>query len=623
MSEFLLEIGVQELPPESVQDILNQLKSKFKNFFNKCQLKGFCTYRRLILYAEGDFNKITLKEVLIKILSNFKLAESMWWEDSKYRFLRPIDWIVCLLDKEVIKFKIADVVSNRETFFIDPKTKLLKSKLIKTPREFFKFLDKKGIIYDQNIRKRKILEDLKKIAKKFKCKQEFDSNLLEEVNFLTESPFIFVGNFKQEYLKLPPQVLIASMSKYQRIFPLIKEDGSLINKFIAVLETKPKNLNIVRRNYENVLDARLKDALYFMKEDLKISLKDRAASLKSLIFLEGLGSFYEKAQRIKELAEFICQKIENKPELDAKEIELASYLIKADLVTNMVKEFPSLQGVVGSFYAKKQGFSKIICEAIYEHYLPKTFQDKIPQSFLGKILSIADKLDNIVGVFFKGFKPTGEADPFGLKRQALGIIRILCEGDLICDLKELVEKSCQIIGLKEVSQVLEFFKERIRTLALNFTKRKDLIEALLETKPFRIWEFFKRLKELDALYESVDFTNTLKVYERCYRILKPILKKEKTLPPLQEPLLKEHPEKELYKEFLRIKSEFEVLLKEKKYGKIIKIYSQILPSLHNFFDKVLVNVEDKNLKMNRARLLYEIYSPLKENIADFMKLKGR
>ncbi len=624
MSEFLLEIGVQELPSDSVQDILNQLKSKFKNFFNKCQLKSFCTYRRLILYAKGDFNKTVLKEALTKkVLNNFKLAESMWWEDSRYRFLRPIDWILCLLDKEVIKFKVADVTSSRKTFFIDPKTKLLKSKSIKDPRDFFKFLDKQGIFYDQRMRREHILAGFKKIAKRFKCKEDFDSTLLEEVNFLTESPFIFVGSFKEEYLKLPSQVLIASMSKYQRIFPLIKEDGSLINKFIGVLETRPKNLNIVRRNYENVLDARLKDALYFMKEDLKVSLKERAKDLKDLIFLEGLGSFYEKIQRIRELAEFIYQKIENKPELNIQEIELASCLIKADLVTNMVREFPSLQGVVGSFYAKTQGFSEQVCKAIYEHYLPKTFQDKIPQSFLGKLMSLADKLDNITGIFSKGFKPTGEADPFGLKRQAVGIIRILSEGELICDLEELVEKSCQIIGFKEIAQILDFFRERIKTLALNFTKRKDLIEALLATKPFKVWDFFKRLKELDALYEFCEFTDALKVYERCYRILKPIFKKEKELPPLNEAFLIEFPEKELYKEFLKLKSEVEVLLKEKKYDKIIKVYSQILPSVHNFFDKVLVNVEDKNLKMNRARLLYEIYSPLKENVADFMKLKGR
>jgi len=617
---FLLEIGCEELPPFYIEPALEKMKSIFKSIVKVEDLKIYATYRRIILYGYIFCSTNEIKEAVITLLKRVSFPKTMYWSDKSFRFPRPIRWILFFVENRILKIKIADTTSSNFTCIQD-KSKFMKSLEVKSIEEFFKILRRKGIIFSHKEREEFIKKELKKICSKLGAEFNFEPNLLKEVNFLVEVPFLFVGKFKEEYIHLPQEVLVASMSKYQRLFPLMRKRGGLLNKFVAVLETKPSKEEKVRKNFESILDARLKDALFFMEEDLKKGLEERIPHLKEISLIQGTGTLYDKCKRISELSIFLNKVLNT--EINNEDITLSSYLCKVDLTTQMVREFPSLQGIIGRFYARRQNYPEFITEAIYEHYLPRFHKDRLPSTPLGKILSLADKMDTLCGCFLQNLVPTGDKDPYSLRRQALGCIRICIEKNVDLNLEEFISFSLQLWvhdfhSLKE--QLMNFFKERLRMHFLNFTSYKDLIEAVLGCPEFNIYRMYKKLKELDEVYTHKFFINTCKVCERCYKITKKFTQRGEIFE-VKEDLLIEEEERKLYRSFQDIKVQFLKNIESKDYKKATKIYASLYKAVDSFFEKVMVNVEDEKLRNNRIGLLQGIYLLYKNNIADLKYIK--
>ncbi|MEW6375402.1 MAG: glycine--tRNA ligase subunit beta, partial [Thermodesulfobacteriota bacterium] len=410
-----------------------------------------------------------LSSLLPKWIVSIPFQKSMKWGEVAVRFARPIHWILALFGGEVIPFEVGNIRSGDVTYghrFMQPgsiRVKDFKSYLQKT-REAF-------ILVDPVERKKKIEEEMVREGAKVSGRVVRDEELLNEVNFLVEYPVALCGNFDPDFLSLPREVVIHSMKEHQRYFPVSDDRGELLSHFIFISNIAPKDLKMVVKGNERVLKARLSDAAFFFKDDMKISLEERVEQLKKVIFQAKLGTSYEKVMRFKQLGLFMVDRID--PKLK-ETVERAALLCKADLVTGMVGEFPKLQGVVGREYARLSGEKPEVYEAIYEHYLPGFAGDRLPSSPVGDIVSMADKMDTIVGCFGVGLIPTGTADPFGLRRQALGIIRIILEKEYSLSLVELIEESGQQLKEKmerpfsEVrAEVLDFFRIRYQNFLLD------------------------------------------------------------------------------------------------------------------------------------------------------------
>jgi glycyl-tRNA synthetase beta chain len=446
-----------------------------------------------------------------------------------------------------------------------------------------------------------------------------DEELLDEVIFLVEYPVALCGNFDPAFLSLPREVVIHSMKEHQRYFPVEDDQGVLLPHFVCISNTNPKDRKVVVKGNERVLKARLSDAAFFFQDDLKISLEKRLEQLKKVVFQAKLGTSYEKVMRFTQLALFICERID--PKL-RKTVERASLLCKADLVTGMVGEFPKLQGIVGREYARLSGEKPEICEAIYEHYLPGFAGDRLPSSSVGDMVSMADKLDTIVGCFGVGLVPTGTADPFGLRRQVLGIIRIILEKKYSLSLLQLIEESEKQLKEKmtrpteEVKkEVLDFFRIRYQNLLLEKGYPFDVIEAVVSTSFDELLDVQHRIDALRGVREWKDFESIVIGSKRAMNILKGASYKKKINPSL----LSEDAEKNLYQSFLKAKEKIDGHLHKRDYESSLLEMTQMKKPIDEFFDKVMVMVEDEATRNNRLALLDEI-GKLFLRIADFSKL---
>src|SRR4030043_1538435 len=424
-----------------------------------------------------------LAAFLPKWILSIPFQKSMRWADVPIRFARPIHWIVALFGGEVVPFEVGNIRSGKMTFghrFMHSgpvPVRDFKSYLQKT-REAF-------VIVAPVERKKGIDDEMIREGAKVSGRVLKDEELLNEVNFLVEYPVALCGTFDNKFLSLPRAILVHSMKEHQRYFPLVDDHGTLLPHFVCISNINPKNREVVVKGNEKVLRARLSDAAFFFEDDLKTSLDQRVEQLKKVVFQAKLGTSYEKVMRFKQLALWITERID--PKL-REAVERTSHLCKTDLVTGMVGEFPKLQGIVGKEYARLSKEKPEVAEAIYEHYLPGFAGDRLPSSPIGDIVSIADKVDTIVGSFGIGLVPTGTADPFGLRRQALGIIRIILEKRYPLSLNQLVEESGKLLKEKmerpvsEVrTEVLDFFRVRYQNFLLDKGYPFDVVEAVIST----------------------------------------------------------------------------------------------------------------------------------------------
>jgi len=562
-------------------------------------------YLGATIEKEGESLESFIKHKIPLLFNQFPQLKSMKWNSSDYRFPRPIRWIVSLLDDKVIDFEVASVKADRFTYLHRFMTKPIgrgERKDINHANDYEEITKLGYIIANFEDRKHSIKTQYEGFARQLNASIIEDDELIDEITCLTEFPVGIVGDFSPEYLILPKEVIITVCKHHQRYLNFEK-DGKLIPKFLAFSNNAVKDRDTVKNGYEKVLRARLEDALFFYKEDLKKKLDDNIEKLKGIQFHEKLGSMYDKVLRNLELALELADLTGYK---DIEKIKRAVMLSKADLLTEMVKEFDELQGIMGMHYSQKQGEEEEISKSIYEHYLPKTAEDNIPETDLGTLLALADKLDTVISFIKIGELPKPSADPFGIRRNAIGIVRLLVEKEIDLDLRKIIDDE----------SILDFILSRLESY-LQSKGKTDIINAVLSLNDGNIYRNYLKVKALSQLRNLPDYENVIMVFKRVGNIIPEDFIFSNT----SVNLLVSQSEKELYKKFIEIKDKFKQFIENKDYDKALGLLLELKPYIDRFFDYVIIMVEDEKLKNNRLSLLKEI-NDLFRNIADFTKLIG-
>jgi glycyl-tRNA synthetase beta chain len=575
-------------------------------------------YIYAVKHIQGRATAELLPNVLQEILTNIPFPNHMRWADFDFRFLRPIHWLVALFGTEVVPVSITDINSDRYTMG----HRFLSNRKIEIPEadDYEKILEENFVIADQDKRREMIRQQITELAREEGGEIEIAADLLEEVNYLVEYPTPLCGKFEEKYLALPEAAIITPMRDHQRYFPVRGKDGKLLNKFIAVRNGGKAFLENVTHGNERVLRARLSDAEFFFNEDRKQKLEAYEEKIKTVVFQEGLGNMYDKSQRLMQLVEMIHFGQQSRVPLD--DLKRAARLCKCDLVTGMVTEFTELQGVMGREYARLDGEKADICEGIFEQYLPRFAGDILPKTEIGQILSIADKVDNIVATFSRGKAPTGSQDPFALRRQALGIINILLDSRKHMDMAKLVGASILLLKVpvekvKELAkQILDFIKLRFRNLLLEQKIRYDVIDAVLaDERNNDLYDLYLRAQ---ALNEYVNGAKAADMIQAATRVNN-LSSKAETVVPVNASLFKEEAERDLYAVVKKLDTEIIPLTVRYDYAGALNILSELNAPVNKFFDDVMVMDKDEAVKNNRLSLLC-LVKDLVNCVGDLSKL---
>lgn len=577
-----------------------------------------------------------LPGLLMDILTSLSFPKTMRWADYEFRFVRPIRWMVALFGDQIIPVEICGVKSGKFSMghrFMQQSLKaaaesqgLLSAALSKVGNKVYSALagvkgaveipsagDYKKVMYDnfvmvdQDERRALILQQIKDLAAQNGGEAEINEDLLEEVNYLVEWPTALCGKFEEKFLSLPKECIITPMREHQRYFPVLDEDGNLLNKFITVRNGGSEHLDIVTHGNERVLRARLSDAEFFFNEDRATKLEDRLEKLKTVSFQEGLGNMYDKSERLVKMAEMLRFAI-NTP-VDEEELRRCALLCKTDLVTGMVIEFTELQGVMGREYALLDGEKPEVATGIFEHYLPRFAGDALPATTIGRIVGIGDKLDNICATFSRGLAPTGSQDPYALRRQALGVINILLDANYHISLAKIIAGTLYLLDIKPeetgklVPQIMEFFKQRLRNLLMEQGIRYDVIDAVFADKRNDdMVDLAVRCKALAAYVEAGNAEPLVQVSVRVSNLCKKIEKEVA----ISGALFKDESENKLHEVVAAVSKEIipEIVLYD--YAAVLKAGEKVIESVNAFFDNVMVMDEDENVKNNRLAMLEEV-----------------
>ena len=577
-----------------------------------------------------------LPGLLMDILTSLSFPKTMRWADYEFRFVRPIRWMVALFGDQIIPVEICGVKSGKFSMghrFMQQSLKaaaesqgLLSAALSKVGNKVYSALagvkgaveipsagDYKKVMYDnfvmvdQDERRALILQQIKDLAAQNGGEAEINEDLLEEVNYLVEWPTALCGKFEEKFLSLPKECIITPMREHQRYFPVLDEDGNLLNKFITVRNGGSEHLDIVTHGNERVLRARLSDAEFFFNEDRATKLEDRLEKLKTVSFQEGLGNMYDKSERLVKMAEMLRFAI-NTP-VDEEELRRCALLCKTDLVTGMVIEFTELQGVMGREYALLDGEKPEVATGIFEHYLPRFAGDALPATTIGRIVGIGDKLDNICATFSRGLAPTGSQDPYALRRQALGVINILLDANYHISLAKIIAGTLYLLDIKPeetgklVPQIMEFFKQRLRNLLMDQGIRYDVIDAVFADKRNDdMVDLAVRCKALAAYVEADNAEPLVQVSVRVSNLCKKIEKEVA----ISGALFKDESENKLHEVVAAVSKEIipEIVLYD--YAAVLKAGEKVIEPVNTFFDNVMVMDEDENVKNNRLAMLEEV-----------------
>lgn len=577
-----------------------------------------------------------LPGLLMDILTSLSFPKTMRWADYEFRFVRPIRWMVALFGDQIIPVEICGVKSGKFSMghrFMQQSLKaaaesqgLLSAAISKVGNKVYSALagvkgaveipsagDYKKVMYDnfvmvdQDERRALILQQIKDLAAQNGGEAEINKDLLEEVNYLVEWPTALCGKFEEKFLSLPKECIITPMREHQRYFPVLDEDGNLLNKFITVRNGGSEHLDIVTHGNERVLRARLSDAEFFFNEDRATKLEDRLEKLKTVSFQEGLGNMYDKSERLVKMAEMLRFAI-NTP-VDEEELRRCALLCKTDLVTGMVIEFTELQGVMGREYALLDGEKPEVATGIFEHYLPRFAGDALPATTIGRIVGIGDKLDNICATFSRGLAPTGSQDPYALRRQALGVINILIDANYHISLAKIIAGTLYLLDIKPeetgklVPQIMEFFKQRLRNLLMDQGIRYDVIDAVFADKRNDdMVDLAVRCKALAAYVEAGNAEPLVQVSVRVSNLCKKIEKEVA----ISGALFKDESENKLHEVVAAVSKEIipEIVLYD--YAAVLKAGEKVIEPVNTFFDNVMVMDEDENVKNNRLAMLEEV-----------------
>ncbi len=663
MSKYLLEIGTEELPYKFIPSAIQQLKTGFENFLNNNKINFekvnvYATPRRLAVivddiaksspdevkvvkgpikkvafdengnltkagegflnkngltkddaYIENDYlhAKVVIKgkpvEELLQenvpvIVLKLQGSHFMRWSDNEEKFSRPIRWIVSLLDREEVKIKIIDVESgaySRGHRFAQ------QCVAIGQPEDYVEIMRNACVIVDQNERRQIIIDKAKAEADKLGAVPYYTDDLLEEVTFITEYPVPAVCDFDPKYLEIPEEVTVTVMAVHQRYFALYK-DGKLINKFITMTNYIGDEFANIKAGNVRVIKARLDDAVFFFKEDTQKPLVDYVEDLKGVTFQKGMGSVYDKTQRIVKLSKQIASELG----VNSPSVERTALLCKADLTTKLVFEFTELQGFIGADYARVSGEDPKVAEGIKEHYFPLNAESETAKGIEGQIVGIADKIDTICAVFVDGKKPTGSSDPLGVRRACLGIIRTVLANNLKLDLNKLIKETLSLLPVQKdcANEINEFLIQRL-IIFLSENYKKNVLEACASNKnPLEdLADYLERVKAV----QNLDNQALLESANRVIRILK-----EECTSTVNPALFKEDAESMLYEKVRGVN-------KTSDYKTYLNILQDINPVVEKFFEDVLVNDNDEKIKENRRALVALLKSKY-ELLTDFSKL---
>jgi glycyl-tRNA synthetase beta chain len=549
----------------------------------------------------GKQSVTLLNEMVNEFINSLNFGKSMRWGSRTDSFIRPIRSLSILLENKIVEAELFGVKSSNFSFAhrmvsYEPFT-------YDFAGDYFCKLDKNGVILYPDERRKIILEQMKKIEVSNDVKIDIDEDLLEEIVAITEYPTALIGKFDEEFLELPEEVIVTSMKEHQRYFAVYK-DGKLSNNFIVVSNSKTDDFSAIVAGNEKVLRPRLSDAMFFYKNDIANGLNNEG--LKNLVFVEGLGSMYEKCEREAKIALYLANEFN---ETNKELLEKAVMLSKADLMSEMVYEFTELQGLMGYYYAKIANEDDLVCMALKEQYLPDGEDSNLPSSKFSAIVALSYKLDNLMGLFSVGKIPTGSKDPFGLRRAAAGIVKIAMEHKLSINLDKIITNLANNYKGLDKSQLLDFFNERLFKI---FEVNPSVLKAVLGSGEKDIYKISLKLCALNPIVQSDDFKEISTTFKRVANIIKDIDVDKKL--EVKDALLEDNEEKELYEAYKAVTSkkfdDYEVQLDE-----LFALKSQ----LDNFFDNVFVNHENEDIKTNRKNLIGLVYQAFK-NIADIKEI---
>ena len=578
------------------------------------KMKGKGEYMAAVIHEKGMETKTVLPEVFKKIVLSMRFPKSMRWGSGNLLFVRPIHWLVTLYGPDTIQIDVDGIKSGNMTRghrFLSPA-----SFQIREISSFINLLENNFVLLDQEERQKKIRAGITAFAVQSGGQPVMDEDLLGLVNYLVEYPVTVLCSFDREYLRLPKELLITVMKDHQKYFGIQDDEGNLLNQFIVISNTLAENSETVRTGAEKVIKARFDDAKFYYYDDMKKPLIGRVNDLKNVTFHDQLGSLHDKTGRIVSIGTFLAEKL--LPALLDKVVRAAG-LSKTDLITGVVREFPELQGVMGKYYALHDGEDKGIPESLEEQYFPKSLGGRMPETELGAILSLSDKIDNIASFFSIGLMPTGSEDPFALRRQAIGIVSVLVDRGYAVTLEDIFRKALEGVPVKSArdisGDILDFMGQRVEFVLSSKGHAQDLVKSvlpLISSCPLKT--VVARIEALQIFKQDESFPAFLLAIKRVNNIIPRI-----DLPPLREDLLTQEEEKSLYGAFLPLREQIAKLLGEGNYLGGLTALSGITPAINNFFDKILVMDKDENIKSNRLALLKEIWSTALL-FADFSKL---
>lgn len=572
-------------------------------------------YVYAVVEEKGKETRDLLVELLPRLIGQIHLPNTMRWGSIEYRFLRPIRWIVALFGSDVVPFEVAHVHAGR----ISRGHRFLGADFtIEDAADYEEAAEKAFVIVDQQKRKERIVAGINEVAKSLGGTAVITDDLLEEVLYLVEYPTTLAGTFEEKYLALPMEAVVTPMRDHQRYFPVKDAQGKLMAHFITVRNGGKESLETVQHGNERVLRARLADAQFFFDEDRKKRLETHLEKLKTVVFQEGLGTLLDKAGRLEALAETIAAAI-GASEADKRAAIRAAHLAKADLVTGMVTEFTELQGIMGREYARLDGEGEAVAVAIDEHYMPRSAGGALPKTVAGRIVSIADKLDNIVATFSRGKIPTGSQDPFALRRQALGLVLSLIESETSVSLCALLKKTMELLSIDGEQQeklrreIEDFIRLRMKNVLTEADIRYDVADAVLASvdDPYHVVERAK------AVAEAVQAQDFAKIVQAFVRVGNLAAKAEAET--IDEARFVTEEERELYLAYTSAASATDSLLKGGDYTGAIDALVDLAAPIDTFFDHVMVMADDMAVRENRLALLRSI-DRLLRRVADFEKL---
>ena len=566
-----------------------------------------------------------MKSIIPNVLQSYSWKKTMKWSTYDLSWARPLKSILAIFNKKIVDFDFFHLKSSNFTYG----SELLDEKIKKVIdfTSYLNFLKSSEIILYHEKRKKIIISKFNTICEVKKFKKKFNEKLIEEVINLVENPHIIVGKFDKNFLKIPPEILVITMQQHQRYFPLFDQRGTLTNFFLVVANL-PDKKKYIKIGNEKVIKARLSDAKFFWDKNKKQNLVKQVNKLKALAFFSGLGTIYDKTQRLRKLGSFISDDLN----INKEKTEIAASLCKADLISDLVGEFPELQGIMGKHFAESQGFDQDISAAISDHYLPIGTNSLVPKKPISYAVAIADKIDNLVGFFGVNEKPTSSKDPFALRRAARGLLRIIIENNLSIKLKDIINYSAVLYKEQNIKlsndtihkELFSFLRERIKNLLKEKKIRNDIIEAAanLHTDD----QFLSLYNKCLIMNKNVSRDigkNIISTYKRVSNIIDQEIsnKKEEITGQPDVILFKKQEEKLLFEKINEIRKYFSSAKKGESYDQTLTILAEAKPLTDNFFDNVIVNDENLGIKKNRLELL-QMFCKTYNNFLDFSKIEG-